>query len=573
MVNRLWRRVSEAFKSDKSNSFLEDGISYLDNGEYGKALFCFEELIRLDPADREAYRLRGNVFIAVGDYDRAIENYDKAIELGANALEMNRGDAEAYSSRGVAYHHKGAYVSAISDYTKSIDLFQTHIVFDMPQEDSLEFESDEARQRSRNLRSHFSYRIAVAYSSRGNSYKTIGDLDKAVEDYSMAIELNPESSVNYSNRGGAFIHKAVYSSAMEDLNRAVVLDPENVEAYIARGHIFTETREYAKAADDFRKANELNSDYVTNYFSTAYHRGVDDSVRSYAPHDIINTIRQHKILNSVSEAVISRRAQQGFPKAITDSVLGNAALRITAKFAEVEIDGPEQVHSEFNQFIRQGEGEYQGWTGIEYYRETWPMDTPDDEIISTMTEVLCRQVSDFAYEDEGFGASCGYTDDSYSRVGVFIAIGYGCTDGSAHAVMRINQAREEAKVPRLTIDHSLRAMARKYRPMATTPDDSTLRQDLIQYRYINPGFRARYFFNGSHSPFLKDVLQDTVGLLSYERLGDLAAAALLKDYEDILLRSDWQDIAVTTSLSSPSESEGPRVQSEFVIGWRMPEGT
>ena len=116
-------------------------------------------------------------------------------------------------------------------------------------------------------------------------------------------------------------------------------------------------------------------------------------------------------------------------------------------------------------------------------------------------------------------------------------------------------------------------MARKYRPMATTPDDSTLRQDLIQYRYITPGFRARYFFNGSHSPFLKDVLQDTVGLLSYERLGDLAAAAILNDYEDILLRPDWQDIAVTTSLSSPSESEGPRVQAEFVIGWRMPEGT
>ena len=208
MVNRLWRRVSEAFKSDKSNSFLEDGISYLDNGEYGKALFCFEQLIRLDPADREAYRLRGNVFIAVGDYDRAIENYDKAIELGANTLEMNRGDAEAYLSRGAAFHSKGAYANAISDFTKSLDLFSNHSVFDIPREDSSKFESDEARQRSRTLKSHFIYRISVAYGGRGNSYMTIGDLDKAVEDYSMAIELNPESSVNYSNRGGPLSTRA-----------------------------------------------------------------------------------------------------------------------------------------------------------------------------------------------------------------------------------------------------------------------------------------------------------------------------------------------------------------------------
>lgn len=47
------------FKSGQEESFLEAGINYLNAGEYGKALSCFDELIRVDPINSEAYRLKG----------------------------------------------------------------------------------------------------------------------------------------------------------------------------------------------------------------------------------------------------------------------------------------------------------------------------------------------------------------------------------------------------------------------------------------------------------------------------------------------------------------------------------
>ena len=574
MVGKLWRRATNAFKTRQEDSFTEAGIGYLKTGEYGKALSCFDELIKIDPVNSEAYRLKGSVYWAAGDLDTALAHYDKAIEMGVHWTDLNYGDAEAYAARGLIYYYKGAHDYSINDFTRAIEMLPTQIVHDREER---EFESEEARLRSEEYIGHFSARIAAAHYNRGNAYRAVGELDQAIEDYGAAIGLRPEVSLYYSRRGDTYIYKGESSKAMQDLGKALLLDPQNVEAHVARGFFFTHEGQYAEAAEDFRKAVELNPDYVKQYLSNAYFDGLESSSRPYTPYDIINTIRQFKIMNAVRDAAVSWRTEQGLPEAMPSSALGKAALKIAGRFAEAEIESPKQVYREFDQYVIEGEDEYVGWSSVAYYRETWPMHTPDEEIIEGMTAVLCRQLNDVAYEDLGFGIFCGYTDDSHSRFGVFIAIGYGTTDGSAYAVMHINRAREEAGVPRLRIDYSLRLMARKYRPLADIPDDDTLREDIAQYGYSNPGWRVRYFFNGAHSPLLRDVLPEifaleealpNIMLLRHDKMGELAASALMAEHKGILLRADWQDIAVAISISGSKGNE--KVQAEFLVAWKIP---
>ena len=573
MVGKLWRRATGAFKASQEDSFLDAGIGYLNTGEYGKALSCFDELIKIDPVDSEAYRLKGNVYWAAGDLDTALAHYDKAIELGVHGIDLNYGDAEAYTSRGLIYYYKGAYDYAISDFTRAIEILPTQIVHDREER---EFESEEARLRSEEYIGHFSARIAAVHNNRGNAYRAVGELDQSIEDYGAAIRLRPGVSVYHSNRGGTYVFKGEFSEAMPDLEKALLLAPQNEQVYVSRGHAFTQAGDYAEAEEDFRKAIELNTDYVTYYFSSAYYEGVEESNHPYTPYDIIRTIRQSRIMNAVQESVVSWRAEQGLPEAMPSSALGKAALKITGRFADAEIESLKQVYKEFDQYVIEGEDEYVGWSSVAYYRESWPMHTPDKEIIEGMTEVLCRQLNDVAYEDLGFGINCGYTDDSHTRFGVFLAVGYGTTDGNAYAVMHINRAREEAGVPRLRIDYQLRLMARKYRPMADIPDDDLLTEDIAQYGYVNPGWRVRYSFNGAHSPPLSVVLprafaleEANILMVEHDKMGELAASALLAEHRGILLRPDWQDIAVAISISGSQGDES--VQAEFLIAWKIPE--
>ena len=376
MVGKLWRRATSAFKASQEESFTEAGIGYLNTGEYGKALSCFDELIKIDPVNSEAYRLKGNVYWAAGDLDTALAHYDKAIELGVHWTDLNYGDAEAYAARGLIYYYKGTHDYAINEFTRAIEILPTQIVHDREEG---EFESEEARLRSEEYFGHFSARIAAVHNNRGNAYRAVGELDLAIEDYGAAIGLRQEVSLFYSSRGGTYILKNELAKAKQDLRKALLLDSQNIEAYVVRGHVYTYEGEYAKAAEDFRTAIELNTDYVTQYFSNAYHAGMEGSARPYTPYDIINTIRQFRIMYGVGDAVDSWRAQQGLPEALSSSALGKAALKVTERFAEAEIESPEQVCKEFDQYVIEGENEYAGWSSVAYYRETWPMHTPDEE--------------------------------------------------------------------------------------------------------------------------------------------------------------------------------------------------
>ncbi len=55
-----------------------------------------------------------------------------------------------------------------------------------------------------------SERLAETFNSRGIAYRLKGDYDRAIQDYSQAIKLNPKFAVAYNNRGVAHERKSEY---------------------------------------------------------------------------------------------------------------------------------------------------------------------------------------------------------------------------------------------------------------------------------------------------------------------------------------------------------------------------
>jgi tetratricopeptide (TPR) repeat protein len=113
--------------------------------------------------------------------------------------------------------------------------------------------------------------LYAALTNRGFSYHDKRDYDRAIADYTAAIQLNlnestafnnrgntykanPKSAVAYFNRGIAYSLRRDFDRALADLNDAIRLSPKNADYFEVRGMIFE-----AKGDIDRAKANFISA--------------------------------------------------------------------------------------------------------------------------------------------------------------------------------------------------------------------------------------------------------------------------------------------------------------------------
>ncbi len=93
---------------------------------------------------------------------------------------------------------------------------------------------------------------AVGFHARGNRYSRNGAYERAIEDYSRAIEIDGSFAEAYYDRGYSFYEVARYDEALADLTRAIELDPEAAHYYGQRSlvYLFTDRLELAQADEE-----------------------------------------------------------------------------------------------------------------------------------------------------------------------------------------------------------------------------------------------------------------------------------------------------------------------------------
>jgi tetratricopeptide (TPR) repeat protein len=97
---------------------------------------------------------------------------------------------------------------------------------------------------------------AQEFYEEGKKY-SVENADKAIDNYSKAIKINPKFAKAYNNRGIAYIWKKQYDLAIADFNKAIELDPKNGKAYNNRAIVYSYQGETDKARQDLHKAQSL----------------------------------------------------------------------------------------------------------------------------------------------------------------------------------------------------------------------------------------------------------------------------------------------------------------------------
>ena len=158
----------------------------------------------------------------------------------------------------------------------------------------------------------------LAYYNRGNTYAELQRYEEAVIDYTYVIQVDSHFPKVYTSRGNAYNALHRYQQALDDLTRAIEIDPRDAEAYYNRGNTYAALQLDPKAIADYSKAIKIDPNDTVAY----YNRG--NTFRALARYQeaIMDYTRALQVDLAYTAAYINRGTTyadlQRFDEAISD---------------------------------------------------------------------------------------------------------------------------------------------------------------------------------------------------------------------------------------------------------------
>ena len=265
---RTIEELNDLIELEPNNAefYIERGLSRWNSSQLDKALENYNKAIELDPLKGFLYTNRAGLYLQMKQYDKALENYTWAIQLDPG---------QAF------YHGQGGHIYSYfySQQFEKID----KILDDL--NNTIKINPDESwiyylcaiiySQHNQLEKSIENYTKAIElepdkylYRNRAKIYMQLNKIDKAEEDLTKTLEFfsNPNSVQEYLERGRIYQYLKQYDKTLEEFNKAIELYPDNMWVWLNRGLLYHNAlNEYEKALEDYNKTLEINPNYVWGY--------------------------------------------------------------------------------------------------------------------------------------------------------------------------------------------------------------------------------------------------------------------------------------------------------------------
>lgn len=222
----------------------EEGYNLYQQGNFKEAIEVFSKGIATDPAYVDFYTNRGMAYYESGDVAAALEDLNKAITLETYT-------PEAYVNRGTVYLGNGDYEKALKDFYKAIDqkdhfyqelgLYYAYLNLGALLNEVHRY--DEALAVFEKAEKEHAEDPAL-YNAMGLLYRNTGALDKSIEAYNKALDLNQYYAYAYGNRAASFVLKGERAIALSDINTAIDLDKYVPQFYALKARIHLADKDY-----------------------------------------------------------------------------------------------------------------------------------------------------------------------------------------------------------------------------------------------------------------------------------------------------------------------------------------
>lgn len=278
---------------------------------YEDAIKQFDYVVKLEPNCSSAYSFRAESYIGLKKYNEAIDDVISALgidrdrkafyelqELADSAFEQTVAKLKVQKIKepneqswdydlGIVYERAAKYNKAIAYYKESLEKESNIITAsrisscydDLGDYDkALEYCNQAIALDS--VKTNYLYEKANILDNAGRTQEAI----KTMSDY---IANTPDEPAGYYQRGWFKDHSGDIEGALEDYTMAITLQPNVAYAYLNRGVLYRLKGENAKAESDFKQVVRLDSipEEAECSFYAYYYLGQKDKAI-----EILNTI-------------------------------------------------------------------------------------------------------------------------------------------------------------------------------------------------------------------------------------------------------------------------------------------
>lgn len=163
-------------------------------------------------------------------------------------------------------------------------------------------------------------RLDDAYYGRGMALARHGEVERGIADLGVYIRRHPDSSLAHTKRGVRYLWNGDEANAEQDFLKAIALDPRNAEAHDDLGVIRARRAEYDRAMEHFNIAIRVDPSYHKAYHNLAlvYYlvdresqalKAVDAALK-LAPEDRNTLLLKSKILSALGRHDEAKRVKE-----------------------------------------------------------------------------------------------------------------------------------------------------------------------------------------------------------------------------------------------------------------------
>lgn len=252
-------------------------------GDYEEAIKHFDYVIKLDSDYSSGYSFRAASLVKLKHYDKAVDDIIKALEINKDDMAFSlmveiadpaftqlisklkiqcvknpNSDYWPYCLAGI-YREKEQYKLALEQFKISFEkegnstpaYFASQCCCGLEDYQSALKYIDYAIESDSSVNAYFMQKANILYE--------LGQTEQATRQIGVYISRMPEYGIGYYRRGFFKGNAQDYDGAIEDYTMAIALDPDHAYPYLRRGDMYLAKGQKELAMADYRKVVEIDT--------------------------------------------------------------------------------------------------------------------------------------------------------------------------------------------------------------------------------------------------------------------------------------------------------------------------